>query len=1151
MQKILFLLFLCVSSFCSLNLTAQTADPESESDAEPSTEVESAPESPLPPLNSDAAAAAAATLQQDLSEPIGQAIGSQIAFDADKTSVNRDLTQNIFEGNVVAIGAGTMIAADYLAMDKITNIVTAKGHIVLVNRNVIFLGEDLTYHVVTGDMKLGQATMYSNNPEVVSDATSAILGFTAKEVAFEAERKKRVTEINQLKDRIRAEARRQMQVNGSVPEDLIEKYAVYLEQEDLVKKQENQTLARLTEDKREAFKRRRNLWEASKKSGLAMSATEATSAYFHIEGETLVKVNGNDFYARNSLFTPCYCKPGESPAWAFNASEIEAQVGGYANLYHPVLQIKGIPVLYLPWLKFPIKDQRQSGFLMPTFGYEVRSGNIYSQPVYFDFGPEADATLTTDVYERRGTRIGVEYRLQQREFSGWELQAESIRDRLWLEDREVRRELRSIYSQGLDNVLAGNVSGAEDPNFSPRDYLEWQVQKREHWDNLAAADRYRGATLKDDEKAIRNDIESYLDVPENTWRGAYGWRGVTYLAPRLSFTSAGQINTDHRYAEELYVPDDFEDVIFGGRNEPAFSTSKGQFHLDGRELYLGLGTRFGDNYLTDERFEGQQLPLRFKLQTLYFTLLPERSIVPVYGQVSLEHYRISEYQSKTEERSDTPTLGGGSWRRMKVDFVSPWVTDSIIQVNQFTDLEARYIEHSGLLANGSEIKSWRTGLEFRLPIDGKGVLPGMFQEDICTPEKEAAGSCVQQGISDSNRHVHHLMDWRLKFSVRPSVVKVGPYTEGLEPAGEYAYFTGDKGNSVTDLDREVLEEDRMREHRRLSLMTDHIWKLFNKDWRRIAAEGQTPTPMTNNAETSADKARRELIFNLERSVTSEAEIYNEDTSEYLVDRYRLFEQYYSTPMTFSADIAYDFLDAELRERQKTEKGAVQTELDSERSAQQGYESQAEAARAEGESATMIANLEAQAAAREARAKALENEQRGIVLAEPWKELNARWGLNYAEFSLGTSMIYNLYAKTARAVSASLTFPAVLETNLSLGYSQEKKISASGDARRTRVRSYRLASSLVPLVQTYVAISQSLTDEDVRSYTAEYKTAYGIRYDSDSKCWGLQFAREKDYLKLEGDATYLLRLSVIFMGQERNLPNMSPGLEREVKDDNES
>lgn len=1083
-------------------------------------------------------------------DPLARIVGGQIFFDAERTSFNKDLTRQIYEGNVVAIAAGTMISADNLSLDKNTNIVTANGHIVVINRNVIFLGDDLTYHILSGDMKLGQASMYSNNPDVVAEATTRILGFTTREIAFEAERQKRLKELRLLKDRLRIEARRQAILAGRVPEDLIEKYSVYLEQEDLILGQENQSLARLTQEKREAFKRRRTFWEASKKSGLSIPVTAATSAYFHIQGETLVKVNGNDYYARNSLFTPCYCKPGESPAWAFNASEIEAQVGGYADLYHPVLEIKGIPILYLPWLKFPLKDQRQSGFLPPTFGYSPRSGNSYSQPVFLELGQSADATLKTDIFEKRGTRIGVEYRLQQREYSGWEIQAESIRDRLWLDDREIRRDLRTLYNAGLDNVLAGkSASPTPDPNFNARDYLEWSLQQRQYWDDLAKAPPYKKKSIEDAEVGVRNDINTHLNVPENTWRGSYGWRGVSYLAPRLSFVSAGIINSDHRYAEELYVPDDFEDVIFGGRSEPAFATTKGQLHLDSRDFYLGLGTRFGDNYLSDERFEGQQLPLRLKSQSRYFSILPESSIVPLYNQVSVEHYRISEYKSESEERNDTPTLGGGNWRRLKSDFVSPWVTQSIVQVNQFTDFEARYIEHGGLSSKSSEIKSWRTGLEFRLPIDGKGQLPEYFQVEPCTDEQAKAGECVLDAVPGAKKFVHHIMDWRLRYSVRPSVVKIGPYTEDLEPGGSFGYFAGDKAYTNSSVDLEVLEEDRMREHRRLSLSTDHIWKLFNKDWRRIAA-GTVETATENNAqETSSERARRELLFNLERPVTSETDIYDENSNQFLVDRYQLYEQYYLSPMTFHGDVAYDFLDAEVREDQKRSNRPIDDDIKGEVQARSGLEEQLAAEKAKAApDASVVSALEGQIIGRTNRIAALEKTK--AVLAEPWKEANFRLGFNYAGFSLGTNVTYNIYAKTAKNVGASLALPTVLKSNFSLGYTLEKKF-ISGEVSRTRVRSYRLATSLIPMVTTYAALSHRLIDGKPRSYSVDFKTAYGMRYDSDSKCWGLQLAREKDYSKEEGEATYLLRLSVIFSGEQRNLPNMSPGLEREIKDDNET
>jgi len=45
---------------------------------------------------------------------------------------------------------------------------------------------------------------------------------------------------------------------------------------------------------------------------------------------------------------------------------------------------------------------------------------------------------------------------------------------------------------------------------------------------------------------------------------------------------------------------------------------------------------------------------------------------------------------------------------------------------------------------------------------------------------------------------------------------------------------------------------------------------------------------------------------------------------------------------------------------------------------------------------------------------------------------------------------------------------------------------------------------------------------------------------------MQFARTKELEKAEADATYFLSLQVIFMGQNRNLPNMSRPVVREYE-----
>ncbi len=91
------------------------------------------------------------------------------------------------------------------------------------------------------------------------------------------------------------------------------------------------------------------------------------------------------------------------------------------------------------------------------------------------------------------------------------------------------------------------------------------------------------------------------------------------------------------------------------------------------------------------------------------------------------------------------------------------------------------------------------------------------------------------------------------------------------------------------------------------------------------------------------------------------------------------------------------------------------------------------------------------------------------------------------------------------------------------------------------RSVAVDSSLLgPFVVFFRGSRQAIAERD-QDYTSSIKTAVGLKYVSPSDCWGLQFAREKNYNTLEEAASYVLRLSVLFMGQERPMPDMSNGV----------
>ena len=50
-------------------------------------------------------------------------------------------------------------------------------------------------------------------------------------------------------------------------------------------------------------------------------------------------------------------------------------------------------MLYLPWFRFPIDNQRRTGLLYPAISQSGRNGFDWRQPIYLNLAPNYDATL--------------------------------------------------------------------------------------------------------------------------------------------------------------------------------------------------------------------------------------------------------------------------------------------------------------------------------------------------------------------------------------------------------------------------------------------------------------------------------------------------------------------------------------------------------------------------------------------------------------------------------------------------------------------------------------------------------------------------------------------------------------------------------------
>ncbi len=89
---------------------------------------------------------------------------------------------------------------------------------------------------------------------------------------------------------------------------------------------------------------------------------------FTIRGEEIERQGEETYRVRKGSFTTC---EGDWPAWRFTGRDTLVTLEEYATVHGAAFEIKNIPVFYSPYLIFPVKTKRQSGFLIPRIGFRL------------------------------------------------------------------------------------------------------------------------------------------------------------------------------------------------------------------------------------------------------------------------------------------------------------------------------------------------------------------------------------------------------------------------------------------------------------------------------------------------------------------------------------------------------------------------------------------------------------------------------------------------------------------------------------------------------------------------------------------------------------------------------------------------------------
>ena len=189
------------------------------------------------------------------------------------------------------------------------------------------------------------------------------------------------------------------------------------------------------------------------------------------DAKEFVFVGENRYRVDQGRYTTC--GPGQDD-WFIRARDLELDKNtDIGTARDASVVFLGRPILYTPWMDFPLSQNRKSGFLSPTIATSGKSGPEFSIPYYWNIAPNRDATFTPHILAKRGLMLGTEFRYLEPTYDG-ELRVEALpNDRSFDGQDRYAGFVRHRHLQGPWTFLV-NAQKVSDDNYF-RD-LSTQIQ---------------------------------------------------------------------------------------------------------------------------------------------------------------------------------------------------------------------------------------------------------------------------------------------------------------------------------------------------------------------------------------------------------------------------------------------------------------------------------------------------------------------------------------------------------------------------------------------------------------------------------------------------------------------------------------------------
>ena len=176
-------------------------------------------------------------------------------------------------------------------------------------------------------------------------------------------------------------------------------------------------------------------YDLDTKTGNLTNATAHVAQDYFFTGKEIAKISETEYSVKDGIFTSC---SQETPDWSFRLSSAVVEVDGYARVHHASMRAKKLPIFYTPYILWPVKSDRTSGFLIPNIGYSERRGASLGLAWFQALGRSYDTTVHLDLYSEEFLGIGNDFRYRPTEGTRGQFIAFAVRDPEELVDEEWR-----------------------------------------------------------------------------------------------------------------------------------------------------------------------------------------------------------------------------------------------------------------------------------------------------------------------------------------------------------------------------------------------------------------------------------------------------------------------------------------------------------------------------------------------------------------------------------------------------------------------------------------------------------------------------------------------------------------------------------------